>query len=262
MQTTRKAQTAFTLVELMIVIAVVAVLIAVLLPSLKKAREAAQKLACASNEHQLAVAFVSYNTDWKGYYPYAWNYSSTAPTEAASNYVVAIYGYLGQYKISTERPKVLWCPANSWVPPLNATSTGMSPTYGLNGGVMPFSGSGTTGGPVLYPRIRNRQISYPSQVLLVGETPAAAVGTTKYGANVKFLTTFWTSPTLFRYPYTNLRPATNGTWYDFEVAQGGDTPVTRTNHQQGWNSLMFDGSVNYATRTALINASTLFWSDQ
>ncbi len=261
----RKArQYAFTLIELLATIAIIAVLLALLMPSLKKARETAHKTVCGSNQRQLAIAMTGYNNDFKGCYPYAWNYQSTLPTEAASNYVVAINYYLGQYKISTFRPKVLWCPANPWIPPIVSAAQGMSPTYGLNGGIIPFTGSGTPGGPVINDRLRDREIRSASQVLLMGETPAAATGATDYGASVAFTTSFWTSPTMFRAPYSGVRPLANAMWYDLEVGQGGSTPVARTNHQQGWNSLMCDGSVRYTSRTTLIttSGSSLFWSNQ
>ncbi len=60
---------AFTLVEMMVVIAVVAVLMSLVIPSLNKARATAIRLACASNMHQQAVMTAQYAADTKGNLP-------------------------------------------------------------------------------------------------------------------------------------------------------------------------------------------------
>lgn len=60
---------AFTLIELLIVIAIIALLVGILLPSMAAARDAARRVACASNLRQVAVACTSYNGGYDGAFP-------------------------------------------------------------------------------------------------------------------------------------------------------------------------------------------------
>ncbi len=57
---------AFSIVELIVVIAIIAVLMSLLLPALKRARQSAQIVACASNLRQVYFAFQSYLNDNRG----------------------------------------------------------------------------------------------------------------------------------------------------------------------------------------------------
>src|SRR5688572_8665863 len=62
-------QHAFTLVELLVVIGIIAVLVAILMPALKRAREQAQQTQCLSQLRNLGQALSMYVAETRGYLP-------------------------------------------------------------------------------------------------------------------------------------------------------------------------------------------------
>lgn len=59
---TRISQKAFTLIEVLVILAIIGLLIGILLPAVQGAREAARRASCASNLRQIGLGFISYST--------------------------------------------------------------------------------------------------------------------------------------------------------------------------------------------------------
>lgn len=87
---------AFTLMELLVVISIIALLLAILVPSLRKARGTAQAVKCAAQMRSFGLASLAYVTENGGMFPFSYVY----PYNAKGNYdiynqdVAHPYGYV------------------------------------------------------------------------------------------------------------------------------------------------------------------------
>jgi prepilin-type N-terminal cleavage/methylation domain-containing protein/prepilin-type processing-associated H-X9-DG protein len=124
----RRHPHAFTLVELLVVIAVIAVLTAMLLPSLHRARQQAKNVACANNQRQLVMGVHMYVMNNDGWMPNQvnWGASLFSPALARSAFnwdEPAQYtglGLLYHWNYVTS-PATFWC-ASEDAPHLTAGS--------------------------------------------------------------------------------------------------------------------------------------------
>ncbi len=99
---------AFTLVELLVVISIIALLIAILTPSLASARRQARTVVCLSQESQLGVAMQIYANRNRDYLPQIWGGSVKWGEERGVLYKLMVSS--GVMPRAEEFPRVLVCP--------------------------------------------------------------------------------------------------------------------------------------------------------
>lgn len=125
------------MLELLIVIAVIAVLISILLPALGKAKAMAKRSGCQSNLRQWAVNFSLYNSDFDGWLPVAYSsFSAAWPSGGwASCIEVVMDKKYSDYKLGEGNDFGIWkCPENiSQSRPMSTSGNPLRNSYQPNG---------------------------------------------------------------------------------------------------------------------------------
>lgn len=119
----RSVRAAFSLLDLLVSLAIIAILMAIMLPSLVKAKSTAQQVVCASNVRQIGLCLMMYQDDYKGRMPESRYEPGKMPGQSLADRMVILrdagnvhdwdgLGHLFESGYMTA-PKVFYCPAHT-----------------------------------------------------------------------------------------------------------------------------------------------------
>lgn len=147
----RSSRRGFTLVELLVVIGIIALLISILLPSLSRAKEQANRVKCLNNLKQISGAFMMYLNANQGRFPHRtasvgagpqqwdWIYWQKKPAPGRDINESNVLSHMG----SPIPEEVLRCPSDNWEfrQVVNGTHGAYQYSYVVNTLIMGTSGN-------------------------------------------------------------------------------------------------------------------------
>jgi prepilin-type N-terminal cleavage/methylation domain-containing protein/prepilin-type processing-associated H-X9-DG protein len=238
---------AFTLIELLVVVAIIAVLIAILIPSLSKAREMAIRSACAANLKGQGQMFAMYGSQFSDRLPLVTASTTVRMNEQPPNYLNVLMSAnpAAAGSTATIGPKLFICPANNGSANQDWTSGKLGYSYlNIRGLTTDFTKPGGTSSlPTIPTTLR------PSPLL---------------GYRDKWTGTLFASST--ELALDNIVSSIVGGQNDFSAP----TPMSNisTNHMKsdtypsGANLLYFDGHVSFRPMVGIPTAPTPTGSGQ
>jgi prepilin-type N-terminal cleavage/methylation domain-containing protein/prepilin-type processing-associated H-X9-DG protein len=143
-----RKRSGFTLIELLVVVAIIALLIAILLPSLGKARAQAKTSRCLASVRGIAISLRTYMSDWNGTFSYA----KSTGAYSSSYWIVLLqpYGNIEKIRMCPEAtnanttPNLAGDAHSPWYHPGDNPLVA-SGCYTLNGWIYKTSGADSPG---------------------------------------------------------------------------------------------------------------------
>lgn len=256
----KRRKCGFTLVELLVVIAVIAILAALLLPALGRAKVAANKAVCMNNLRQQGIALAMYVDDF-GAYP-----QFVVPTPGQwqfwmhrlSDYVKDKWpsnNWIGGAYSSPPVKSVFACPGYDHIRGVYSTrSQGMAGAYAYNGSGPgrfttregTFHTDGGLGGYTGGQPVRESEIISPSQLIVIGDSTILV----SFGAPSDFLAGLDDAPHFFTLLFVEPLPLPPGVP---PPPHGKAERAMLRRHGNRWNMLFCDGHVQSARPQKFFN---------